>query len=427
MIEKNQLSHYRYLQSILKATINISRAKKLNHFRRILFLIFLVTICLIYKPTLIHPISKRTLNESFKMAYKESLVVLNKRQLIQSNCSKFSSSKLSAGIPQVPLFTWPSERHAALHSVYNDTIYVATVCCGNHADYLVAFVKSLLLFSANKTVTLYIIVEHIDNVLPLRNFFNTFSSNINHDFVYEVYGNSYKSDETKGWALNFKPCASQKLLLPYALAHVKRVISLDLDTIFLRPIGDIWSVFNQFNKHHIAGLVGEELTTGLRGYDFFARHPFPPPAGLNVGVILMDLAHMRKISWFCLISNIINLYSKDIIFFDQDIVNIYFFFHPQALVYVPCSFNYRTDHCERGSICVDAVRDGVGVLHGNRNVFLNSNQPVFRSLHSFFLKEDITQSKPLLLKKMKHAVSSCKTSSCTAPDVYTIGFIRTIA
>ena len=52
---------------------------------------------------------------------------------------------------------------------------------------------------------LYIIVEHVDNVLHLRTYMKTFTSEISHELVYEVYANSYSTDETKNWKYHFKP------------------------------------------------------------------------------------------------------------------------------------------------------------------------------------------------------------------------------
>ena len=75
---------------------------------------------------------------------------------------------------------------------------------------------------------------------------------------------------------------------------------------------------------------------------------------------------------------------------------------------------------------MDAVKDGVSILHDNRNVFRNDDEPVYKKLHSIFLNENITQEKAQFLKKMQDAVTSCKISSCTVPDVYSIGFSRTV-
>ena len=403
------------------------------HIRRTLYYAtFLITVVLFslkifnrHTATVTNLVTEKIENSFVTIAYTEQVTIIDKKQMMHNNCSNFSSLTQSTLPPGVPLFIWPSEEKATLHRLSNDTIHVATVCCGSHDDYLVAFFKSLLVFSLNKRVTLYIIVEHVDNVLPLRTYFNSSTRAISHELVYEVYANSYTTEETKSWKFQFRPCASQKLLLPYALAHVKRVISLDLDTIILRPIEDIWSIFDSFNEHHIAALVGEEEEAGLKGYDSWAQHPFPPPAGLNVGVMLMDLSRMRRISWFCLLSTINNLFKTQILYFDQDIVNIYFFFHPEALITPPCSFNYRTDHCQRRT-CSDVIKNGVGILHGNRNVFRRGDEPVFKSLHSIFLNEKITQNRTDLLKKMQGVVSSLQNSSCTALDVYSIGFSRTV-
>ena len=362
---------------------------------------------------------------SFRKVHYQPLAAAYKRQLIHHNCSN-SSTLLPTNSSGKPLLTWPSVEKAALFKAANDTIHVATVCCGTHSDYLLAFVKSIMLFSFNSRIILYIIVEHISNVLPLRTYLNNLKTDIKIGLVYEVHEHSYSSSKTKKWKLKFQPCASQKLLLPYALAHVKRVISLDLDIIFLRPVEQIWKIFDSFSELHIAALVGEDEGVKMNGYDLWAQHPFPPPAGLNDGVMLMDLARIREMSWFCILSNIVDLYGNHMKYFDQDIINIFFFFHSYAFMPLSCGFNYRTDHCKRKQHCVDAIKNGVSVLHGNRKLFRKGNDSVFKRLHAIFLNEDITQNKAVLLQKMQRAVSSLPTSSCTKPDVYTIGLSRLV-
>lgn len=72
-------------------------------------------------------------------------------------------------------------------------------------------------------------------------------------------------------------------------------------------------------------------------------------------------------------------------FGDQDIINIYFHFHPDQLYILPCEFNYRPDHCTYMSSC--PINDGIKILHGNRGSFHNSEiQPIFHQIYDAIQK-----------------------------------------
>ena len=53
--------------------------------------------------------------------------------------------------------------------------------------------------------------------------------------------------------------------------------------------------------------------------------------GLNAGVMLLDLKRMRESNWEWEITNIYHKYYKQIVYSDQDIINIFFATHPGTL------------------------------------------------------------------------------------------------
>ena len=65
-------------------------------------------------------------------------------------------------------------------------------------------------------------------------------------------------------------------------------------------------------------------------YNKFARHPFFGEVGVNSGVLLMHLERMREgeTNWTSTMEDIFNRYSKVLVYGDQDLLNIYFHFHP---------------------------------------------------------------------------------------------------
>ena len=63
------------------------------------------------------------------------------------------------------------------------------------------------------------------------------------------------------------------------LKDVDSLIYVDTDILFLRPLEDVWSFFNEFNDEQIAGLVPEHEEPAASWYARFARHPYVPPYG----------------------------------------------------------------------------------------------------------------------------------------------------
>lgn len=48
----------------------------------------------------------------------------------------------------------------------------------------------------------------------------------------------------------------------------------------------------------------------------------------------------------------------------QDILNIYFHFHPQELKLLPCHRNYIPNYCRTENLCPSISKIGVTILHG---------------------------------------------------------------
>ena len=67
-------------------------------------------------------------------------------------------------------------------------------------------------------------------------------------------------------------------------------------------------------------------------------------------------------------------------------------------VYVfDCSWNYRPDHCMYMSVCKAAEVSGINVVHGNRRVFHNDKQPVFRAVYDSYVEVSLLALGPWLL------------------------------
>jgi UDP-xylose:glucoside alpha-1,3-xylosyltransferase len=126
----------------------------------------------------------------------------------------------------------------------------------------------------------------------------------------------------------------------------------------------------------------ENKNTGW--YPRFAQHEFYGEFGVNSGVMLMHLKKMREIGWEKSLIPIYQKYSLKVVFGDQDLINIYFWYNPNQLFIMPCEFNYRPDHCMYTSLC--NVENGVKVIHGSRGSFHKIDQPVFSTIYDSIQK-----------------------------------------
>lgn len=78
------------------------------------------------------------------------------------------------------------------------------------------------------------------------------------------------------------------------LKDVDSLLYVDTDVLFLRPIEDIWKLLRQFNSTQLAAMAPEHEIPKIGWYSRFAQHPFYGSAGVNSGVMLMNLTRIRS-------------------------------------------------------------------------------------------------------------------------------------
>lgn len=86
------------------------------------------------------------------------------------------------------------------------------------------------------------------------------------------------------------PCKHTKVILK----DVDSLLYVDTDVLFLRPVDDIWKFLRQFNATQLAAMAPEHEIPKIGWYSRFARHPFYGSAGVNSGVMLMNLTRIRS-------------------------------------------------------------------------------------------------------------------------------------
>ncbi|RWS11165.1 Glucoside xylosyltransferase 1-like protein [Dinothrombium tinctorium] len=149
------------------------------------------------------------------------------------------------------------------------------------------------------------------------------------------------------------------------------------------------------SESQIAAMTPEQEDYSIGWYNRFAKHPYVEPLGVNSGVMLMNLTRMRNIEWASYLPSILDKYDSEIVWGDQDIINIYFHSHKgkishlltseiifvsklDQLLVIPCEWNFRPDHCIYSEVCKTAKVGGAQLLHGNRDSFINDKLPVFK-------------------------------------------------
>uniref|UniRef100_A0A2K5XA38 UDP-D-xylose:beta-D-glucoside alpha-1,3-D-xylosyltransferase n=2 Tax=Mandrillus leucophaeus TaxID=9568 RepID=A0A2K5XA38_MANLE len=301
-------------------------------------------------------------------------------------------------------------------------IHLAVVACGNRLEETLVMLKSAVLFSHRK-IQFHIFTE--DSLKPefdkqLRQWPDSYTKKFEH----RIYSITFSVGNPQEWKKLFKPCAAQRLFLPVILKDVDSLLYVDTDVLFLRPVDDIWKLLRLFNSTQLAAMAPEHEIPKIGWYSRFARHPFYGSAGVNSGVMLMNLTRIRStqfknsmiptgLAWEDMLYPLYQKYKNAITWGDQDLLNIIFYFNPECLYVFPCQWNYRPDHCMYGSNCREAEREGVSVLHGNRGVYHDDKQPTFKALYEairdFPFQDNLFQSMyyPLQLKFLETVHTLC--------------------
>lgn len=264
----------------------------------------------------------------------------------------------------------------------DERMHLAVTACGDRLDEALTMLKSAVV-ATRARLTLHVFAD--DALRPqFQERLSAWPEEARRKFELRLYPISYPgADEPETWRKLFKPCASQRLFYPYLIEGTERVLYVDTDVLFLRPPEDVWRFFDAFAPEQIAALAPESEDVRNGWYPRFAKHPYFEPAGVNSGVMLMDLARMRRARWRERLIAYQKQY-KSIPWGDQDLINIFFAESPEKLYVHSCEWNYRPDHCRDMSNCKAAQEHGVAIVHGNRGAFHGDKQPTFRALYDAF-------------------------------------------
>ena len=175
----------------------------------------------------------------------------------------------------------------------------------------------------------------------------------------------------------FRTCATQRLFLENMFPELDSAIYIDTDFLFLRPVDELYEIFRSFSKTAFSAMAPCIVHYGTSRN----KVPYYGETGLNAGLMLVNFTRIRAYTpgFQDSLLEILNKYEKDIILADQDLLNIFFSFHPNLMHELPCSWNYRPLLCYKGEApCAQAEQIGIDALHGNAMVFLNDLEYKFR-------------------------------------------------
>ncbi|CAL8094343.1 unnamed protein product [Calicophoron daubneyi] len=116
------------------------------------------------------------------------------------------------------------------------------------------------------------------------------------------------------------------------------IIILDTDVMFNQNIQELWNMFDLFNDEQAIGGIFEQLDN-LQNNMATARFPILK-AGINSGVLLLQLDRMRQLNWAQLWRSVGEQMQNDeggVNFGEQGIINTILYRKPNLLFEIPFS------------------------------------------------------------------------------------------
>ncbi|KAJ0173605.1 hypothetical protein K1T71_010754 [Dendrolimus kikuchii] len=292
-----------------------------------------------------------------------------------------------------------------------ERVILSYVVCDSRLNESLNVVKSALLFTR---APVHFVIFTDDNLLPkLDKILKKWIVLTNNQLSFELHTINFPEAHKDDWLNLFSKCAAQRLFIPTLITHIEAMIYVDTDTLFLGPVEVLWEYFKMFNDTQMSAMALEDDNPNVSWYPRFAKHPFYGKYGLNSGVMLMNLTRMRSFGWVDYVTPIMLKWKLYIPWGDQDIINIIFHYHGNAVYVLSCRFNYRSDQCMYGDSCADATSRGVFLIHGSRKAFHNDKQPAFQAIYRAMDEHHLGVDQPItLIEKMRKYISEAPVSNC---------------
>lgn len=272
-----------------------------------------------------------------------------------------------------------------------EVIHVAIVCAGHNSTRdVVTLIKSALFYRKNP-LHFHFISDDMAKLI-LETLFKTWNLN---EFEVTFYPAASVKEDIE-WIPNTHYSGIyglMKLVLPKVLPEsLQKVIVLDTDITFASDIAELWKLFHVLSKEAI-GLV-ENQSDWYLGKLWKNHQPWPALGrGFNTGVILMNLAMLRKLNWMQMWKHIaekelMTMFTTSLA--DQDIINSVLKQHQYLVHYLPCQWNVQLSDNTRSEHCYTEVSD-LKIIHWNspkKMEIKNKHVEFFRNLYLTFLEYD---------------------------------------
>lgn len=279
----------------------------------------------------------------------------------------------------------------------HEHINIACIVCNSHgARTFPGFLASLAVNPSAHRVNLFIFgdgmaysVVHNECGRNIVHFVNNFTY-IDLGTIDDNIAKTVKEAEDKRFS-----CGLLKIILSELLPdNIHKIITLDVDTLVLEDLGNLW---NYFEHHEKLGNGTSSMSNKLIGsalemddvdsteYKYFNdKIHIYPPSGLNTGVLLLNLKLLREKSITG--KYLLSVNDEPYKLADQDIINTFAYYHPKYIFLIDCKWNKRTGaHCHAKNDDEYHKRD-TGILHGNGAAFYKGKNWYARDSYENYFK-----------------------------------------
>ncbi|CAN8028493.1 unnamed protein product, partial [Ixodes persulcatus] len=230
---------------------------------------------------------------------------------------------------------------------------IVVVTCANGLELTMASLKSAVAFS--RVPLRLILYADVENIKRLQDRIMQWPASALNRITYDLRLVMFPKKDFETWKKLFVPCSTQRLFLPDMLPNEDAVLYVDADTLFLNPVEELWSVFENMNESHLMALTYEVEDVGTSCFDWVSR----------MAPLMEEYA--GRIPWA-----------------DNDLINILFSAHPDKLLMLTCRWGYRQDNCRFHDSCLGETP---AMLHANRKCFIAPERaPAFSAIHRVMRK-----------------------------------------
>ena len=153
-------------------------------------------------------------------------------------------------------------------------------------------------------------------------------------------------------------------------AHTEKVIFLDVDVFSFDNIATVWKVFSEFAERHVMATAAGSRYLRFEQYQHEEEHIMRGNRGINSGIVLIHLEHLREQSSFTydlVISSKLQ-YSGLNPANSQDLLVLYFTIHPQQHYPLSCDLHFQrgVERCNGRNNrfnCSEAETTGIVMYH----------------------------------------------------------------